>query len=110
MRRAAALLVLLTGPAFADPVKLVGADIKSALADVSLYADGEIEQLFQVNGLTIYIERGSSSQGWWKVEGDQYCSQWPPSSTWACYDVTREGEVITFVSASGKSYPMRKTK
>jgi hypothetical protein len=102
----------LSSGAMAEPVKLTGAEIAEVLADVILYAGdkAEIEQIFQKSGQTVYIDRGSMSQGSWFVEGDQYCSRWPPGVSKSCFDVTRDGETITFIASSGKTYPMRKKK
>jgi hypothetical protein len=95
--------------AWAKSVKLAAAEITAVLSDQSLYAgeQGEIEQIFQKSGQTFYLDHGNSSQGTWKVENDKYCSQWPPSQSWSCYDVIRDSDAITFVSGTGKSFPMR---
>jgi hypothetical protein len=103
-------LALLSSGAFAAELKFAGPDITTALSDVSLYAGDAIEQIFQKGGQTVYIDHGAASQGLWKVQGDQYCSQWPPSQSWACYDVMQDGDAITFVSGSGTRFEMRKTK
>lgn len=89
--------------------KLSDAEITSLLTDHSLYADG-VEQMFQASGATFYLQGSSSSQGAWKVEEGRYCSQWPPNQSWACYDVLRDGDAVTFVSGEGKRFPMRLTK
>jgi hypothetical protein len=102
-------LAFLSSTAHAVEERLNGEIIKAVLSDKVLTAntDGrKIEQIFQASGLTLYIVDGQQSQGTWKVEGDKYCSQWPPSQIWACYDVTRENEIITFISSSGTRYPM----
>jgi hypothetical protein len=100
------IFLALSPIAIAAEVKMTGAEITIALSDKELVADGEITQLFQATGLTMYSERGSHSQGKWKVENDKYCSVWPPSEFWACYDVVKEGDIITFVSSSGGRFPM----
>ncbi len=99
-----------SGASAAAETKLSGAEISAALTDVSLYAGETTEQIFLTGGKTAYIEGGSVSHGAWKVDGDQYCSVWPPSPVWACYDVTLEGAVITFISQGGRRYPMRKAR
>jgi hypothetical protein len=104
------LLGLLSSSACAAEMKLNGPEISAGLGDVSLYAGDAIEQIFQKGGQTVYIDHGSASQGLWKVQSDQYCSQWPPSQSWACYDVMQDGDAITFVSGSGTRFEMRKTK
>jgi hypothetical protein len=105
---AIALLLLCTS-AHAAEEKLTGEIIKFVLSEKVLTAKSggkNIQQIFQSTGLTLYIVDGQQSQGIWRVEGDKYCSQWPPSKHWECYDVTRENEIITFVSGQGARYPM----
>lgn len=88
---------------------LTGVAIQALLSDKSLVANSDgksIEQIFQKGGLTLYLENGAQSQGFWKVEGNAYCSQWPPNETWSCYDVLQDGKKVTFVSKSGKRFPM----
>jgi hypothetical protein len=95
--------------AAAEERALSGTEISASLNDQTLLGanpEDKIEQIFQSTGLTIYIEHGSQSQGQWKVDGDKYCSVWPPSKYWACYSVTQDGEAITFVSSSGERFPM----
>jgi hypothetical protein len=91
--------------AWAEPIKLSGADIKLLLSDQTLVAD-KIEQIFQAGGLTIYRQEGSQSVGRWLVRGDRYCSLWPPSPHESCYDVYKDGTQITFISLDGASFPM----
>jgi hypothetical protein len=101
------LLLTFTQQAIAEPVKLTGPEISAVLSEQVLTAqDGQVEQIFRSSGLTVYIERGNPSNGSWFVRGDQYCSKWPPSDATACYDVTRDNDIVTFISSSGKTYPM----
>jgi hypothetical protein len=95
--------------AAAAETALTGAEITTVLSERSLYADG-VEQIFRKSGQTFYLQNGSSSSGSWKVEGDQYCSVWPPNPAWACYGVLQDGDSIIFVSRSGQRYPMRLSK
>lgn len=66
-------------------------------------------QYFDKGGQTPYLDAsGQRTQGNWQVRGDQYCSVWPPSDHYSCYDVERgaaaDGKpTITFVSG-GKRY------
>ena len=65
-------------------------------------------QVFQKAGLTIYnVMPSSSSNGLWDVRGDQFCSQWPPSENWSCYDVTGDGKALTFIASDGKLWPVK---
>ena len=99
-------LTLLSGAAFAQDHKLNGAEIKTALADHTLQGtreDGKTwQQVFQKSGVTFYSVGTAQSQGAWEVRGDQYCSQWPPNESWACYDMTRDADMFSFISASGQ--------
>jgi hypothetical protein len=44
-------------------------------------------QTFEKGGATEYVSQGKTSNGRWDVQGDQYCSMWPPSDQWTCYAV-----------------------
>ena len=62
-------------------------------------------QTFDRGGATAFISQGKTSTGRWDVEGDQYCSTWPPSDQWSCYRVASsvDGSVTTiiWISADG---------
>jgi len=71
---------------------------------------GAWRQFFNANGETRYVSGNEPpSGGSWKVMGDKYCSQWPPSETWACYDISADQAAnpptITFVGESGTRFP-----
>jgi hypothetical protein len=107
------LFLLGCANATASETLLNGPDIQLLLADVVLYGElnGQpIDQIFQKSGVTFYNSGGGQSQGSWNVTGDQFCSVWPPNPTWACFDVTRDGDKITFIAKSGKRFEMRLTK
>ena len=101
--RMALMMVLLATPAMAeDWLALTGDQITAALtARVVAYEGGERQQ-FNADGTTIY-ESPDISSGQWRVTDDQYCSQWPPSDRWACYDVQAEaaGLDIRFIAGDG---------
>jgi hypothetical protein len=103
MRATLMMLVLAATPALADEwVTLSGVQIKTALtARVLVYADGA-QQQFNADGTTPY-ENPEISHGQWRVTGDQYCSQWPPSDRWSCYDVAQRGSDIRFVASDGSA-------
>ena len=103
----AIMLAMFAVPAFAAETKLTGAEITVALSDQVLSGTGDVSQIFQKSGVTFYSQGGSQSQGFWKVSGDQYCSQWPPNEAWPCYDVLRDGSKIVFVSGSGTRTEMQ---
>ncbi|MGX9354323.1 hypothetical protein ACS3SW_03940 [Roseobacteraceae bacterium S113] len=99
MRRIALILGVAMNalPAFAEDVftPMTGAAITEALTDARVqYASAWQE--FRASGRTLY-NAGSDSWGYWEVRGDQYCSQWPPRSEWACYDMARNGDVVRFI-------------
>ena len=97
------MLALLAGPVEAEGVKLDGAGISKALVGVALVYDDGTSQSFAGDGGTVFEGGRGSSNGRWRVTGDQYCSVWPPSDSWACYDVTVDGGAIAFVSADGSA-------
>jgi hypothetical protein len=106
MRKIFALLIFLSIPnvAFAGPQKLNAMQIHELLSDRIIYSVPTVapsEQLFQKAGATYFSENGNQTQGSWKIENDKYCSVWPPSENWVCYEMTREGNLINFISPSG---------
>jgi hypothetical protein len=101
-----AVLVGLTLPAYADGTwsKLSGPEIEKALDDRKLRYSAAT-QTFYKSGKTLY-DAGRPSWGYWRVQGDEYCSQWPPNAGWECYGFERRtalnGEVeLRFLSQTG---------
>jgi hypothetical protein len=95
----------------AAEIKLDAEALKSLLSDITLTSTESgrvIEQVFQASGatFTIDIETRQQSQGFWKLQGDKYCSQWPPSENWECFDVYGNDQGVAFVSSYGKRYQM----
>lgn len=91
-------LILLVSPAFAqDWQELDGAGILAALNDQTYDYPRGVWQQFSQSGETLY-NAGRDSWGNWRVEGDQYCSQWPPGQDWDCFvvDSTPDGRQIRF--------------
>lgn len=102
MRRSGVLvLALLPGIAMAgDWEPLEGDALRAALTARTLaYQGGEMQGFF-ADGRTLY-ETPEASWGRWRVEGGQYCSQWPPSDLWACYGVERNGIDLRFIAGDG---------
>ena len=92
---------------------LSGQGIAALLTDATLYGTDHgqpVEQVFLKSGATFYSIPNGQSQGSWKIEGDQYCSAWPPNPSFVCYDVINDGASVTFVSAGGKRTVMSLTK
>jgi len=74
--------------------------INAALSDRSLQYDAYTLQHFRKSGVTEYITE-RYSEGRWAARDGQYCSVWPPSDRWECYDVERDGESIRFIGGDG---------
>lgn len=91
--------------AAADWLALSGAEIAQALSGQRLvYLDRDdpgqtvdTTQEFRTSGRTLYVYKGRESWGYWRIEGDRYCSQWPPNDLWACFALERRGDVLRFV-------------
>ena len=97
MSRFALMMTVLAGPAVAEPWDVLDGDgVRAALAGRTvIYADAI--QDFRASGRTLYVFGGRDSWGYWRVQGDQYCSQWPPSDLWACYDLAVSGDRVRFI-------------
>ena len=70
----------------------------------------EWNQTFRKNGTTTYSQVAGRpsppSDGLWRISNGQYCSQWPPSSHWECYDVTINGnEIVFYPKGGGEPWP-----
>ncbi len=109
MRRIAHVTALLAGfaagPALAqDWQALSGDQVRAALEGRKLLYDSDATQDFRASGRTLY-NAGSDSWGYWRITGEQYCSQWPPSDLWSCYDLllTPDGAGVRFVGAPGET-------
>ncbi len=99
MRYLWVVMIVCAGPATAWEA-LTGAQIEVALSGQTLVYDAHTLQHFRADGQTDYITERAST-GRWAARGDQYCSTWPPSDTWTCYDVEAEGDAIRFISPDG---------
>ncbi|EFL87813.1 hypothetical protein [Ahrensia sp. R2A130] len=97
----AALLMIST--AQAGQRKLDGAAV-AALLPTIIATGQDTRQTFSEAGATTYSFKGRDSYGSWRVQGDQYCSQWPPADGWACFDLLADDELKTIVwlDASGE--------
>lgn len=77
-----------------------GIDIAQVLTGRSLLYE-LATQHFYASGRTRYTS-SEDSWGYWRVEGDMYCSQWPPADGWACYTVqSGPNRALKFVGESG---------
>lgn len=99
MRMIWVVLALLPGVVAAqDWVRQDDAGIMAALADRTLRFDAYTLQHFRADGATQYITE-RAADGRWSVRAGQYCSVWPPSDLWACYDVYVAGDAVQFVGS-----------
>ena len=102
MWRMAACLALICGSVSAqDRVDLDGSGIRAALDGQKLVYGSGAWQEFRVLGGTLY-NAGQDSWGDWRVEGDLYCSLWPPSDLWACFGMQRAGDRLRFLDSNGE--------
>ncbi|SPH20822.1 hypothetical protein ASD8599_01563 [Ascidiaceihabitans donghaensis] len=92
-----ALMILpMSGQAEGIWTTMTGTEINAALTDRTLvYA--EASQTFYASGKTLYNQGGRESWGSWRVDNNQYCSEWPPQGLWACYHMDRSGEKLRFI-------------
>ena len=93
-------LVLTGSAALAGDAKLDAGSVTVLLTGRTLTYDDGSRQVFKADGDTVY-DNGRPSTGRWTVQGDRYCSVWPPSDHWACYDVTQGDAGIGFVAEDG---------
>ena len=101
MRALILTAVLWPGAALAwEP--LTGPAITEALSGRSVIFDPLTFQTFHATGLTDFVTERDST-GRWEVREDRYCSSWPPSGTWTCYGVEREGDLIRFIGPDGSA-------
>lgn len=100
MRRFALMIILLAGQAGAETWQpMTDLEIRKALEGRVLQYENAWQD-FRTSGRTLY-NAGRDSWGYWRVEGDRYCSQWPPQDLWACYRMDRKGEILRFVGENG---------
>lgn len=88
----------------AEESRLTGPGIAAILAGKTVIGD-DWRQHFHADGRTAYAADRRDSMGVWQVRGDRYCSQWPPSTHWACYDMTRRVEdgatIVVWIDPDG---------
>lgn len=103
MLRSALLAVCLVSPARAEDWRVLDSTgITAALAArVLQYEDGSTQNFFQ-DGRTLFEAGDGEAWGKWWVEGDRYCSVWPPSDVAACYGVELRGLDVRFTGEGGE--------
>jgi hypothetical protein len=79
---------------------MTGAEIAAVLEGATVtYQDGAW-QTFSAGATTYHASE--ASRGTWTVQGDRYCSVWPPAASVACYDVTGDGgDGVRFIADDG---------
>lgn len=92
----------------ADWEVLDGAGIQAALEGRKLTYSSGAWQEFRASGRTLY-HAGRDSWGSWAVRGDEYCSVWPPSDLWACYQVEGSPSGVRFIGRGGEATEGRYT-
>jgi len=84
------------------PVRLMsGTEIRAALVDRMIQGEQNGQgwtQKFNGDGSTSFSFGRRISDGRWKIEIDDYCSQWPPSDAWECWKVETRPNGFAFVS------------
>ena len=78
---------------------LNGTQIETLLNDARLNYDGAWQEFYK-SGKTLY-NAGRDSWGNWRVQGNLYCSEWPPNAGWDCYAMTQRGDVVRFIDERG---------
>lgn len=98
--RLMAFMVALAGPAAAQDWESVAADevIFESLAGRTIIYDAYTTQYFGPDGDTRFVTE-RAADGRWTARGGQYCSQWPPSDRWDCYDIQLRGDDVKFIGA-----------
>jgi len=102
------ILSVLAAPVLAqDWQKLDGLEIEKALSAQTLDF-GQATQDFLPDGRTSYKTK-EKSWGRWKVKYGQYCSIWPPSDVWVCYDIEKKdvGLWLRFIGKDGNIFTGR---
>lgn len=96
--RFVAVMATLAGEAVAQEWEPIVDDkaIFEALADRTVTFDAYTFQTFGAAGETRFVTE-RAADGVWVARDSQYCSQWPPSALWDCYDIEVRGEEIKFI-------------
>lgn len=87
MRYLVVWFVFLTGTAIAAEDRRLSGDEIAALLPTITASTGSTDQTFAADGGTIFKDGTRVSNGRWRVQEGSYCSTWPPSDAWRCYEV-----------------------
>ncbi len=93
--------------------KMTGAAIEAMLNDSTAWylplGPASARQYFNKNGETPYLDADrQKTYGQWLMRGDKYCSVWPPSDHYSCYDVEKSASpdgMPTIIFVSGGDGP-----
>lgn len=84
-------------PAWAEPVKLSGAEIKKLFTGNTVHGDWagkEYWSFFSADGWTTYRAKGGKpDDGRWYASETQYCSTWHAGGA-TCYDIYKDSDKI----------------
>ena len=76
------------------------AAITALLAGQVVVFDAYTYQSFGADGRTQFVTE-RMADGLWEARDGRYCSQWPPSERWDCYDLSVDGQDVRFTSDTG---------
>ena len=98
--RMLSVLALIPGVLSAEEWTPVTEDaaIVDALGGRTVRYDVLTFQFFDASGSTQFITERASDRRW-AARGGQYCSIWPPSDIWTCYDFQAKGDQVRFISS-----------
>ena len=81
--------------------KLLTSEEIAALLPTIVAIGEKTRQIFSAAGPTTYTDRGRDTFGNWRVQSDEYCSQWPPAGGWSCYAVDYDEAAKTLIWIDG---------
>jgi hypothetical protein len=86
-----------------------GADLRSLLLSRPITYDDGARQSFAADGSTNHTDRGGPTVGLWHLEGEQFLSNWPPSTHWVAYRVfvIPGRDRLHFVASGGEAFAGR---
>lgn len=87
MRYLIVLILMFCGTAAASEERRLSGDEIAALLPAITATTESTRQDFATDGGTEFKDAVRTSNGRWRVQGDFYCSTWPPSNAWRCYEV-----------------------
>ena len=90
MRYLAVLFLVVSASAAASAERQLTGDEIGALLPTIAATTETTRQTFASDGNTDFIDTSRTRTGRWRVQGDFYCSMWPPSDAWRCYAVHLE--------------------